>query len=144
METYVCAKSLHLHLTLCDPMDCGPPGSSVHGILQNTGMDCHFLLQGIFLTQGSNQGLLHWQADSLPSEPPGKPPKIMLPLNMFDSNIEYLHKISQRLPKISCLHPFLSNHHGLSVLSSSTETTFNPVYVKLCNCYFLSKCYYLY
>ena len=21
-------------LTLCDPMDCGPPGSSVHGILQ--------------------------------------------------------------------------------------------------------------
>ena len=23
-----------LYLTLCDPMDCGPPGSSVHGILQ--------------------------------------------------------------------------------------------------------------
>ena len=29
-------------------------------------MDCHFLLQGIFLTQGSNLCLLHWQADSLP------------------------------------------------------------------------------
>ena len=28
------AKSLHLCLTLCDPMDCSPPGSSVHGILQ--------------------------------------------------------------------------------------------------------------
>ena len=28
---------------------------------------------GIFLTQGLNPGLLHWQADSLPSEPPGKP-----------------------------------------------------------------------
>ena len=26
----------------------------------------HFLLQGIFLTQGSNKHLLHWQADSLP------------------------------------------------------------------------------
>ena len=26
----------------------------------------HFLLQGIFLTQGSNPCLLHWQADSLP------------------------------------------------------------------------------
>ena len=25
----------------------------------NTGVDCHFLLQGIFPTQGSNQGLLH-------------------------------------------------------------------------------------
>ena len=29
-----CAKSLQLYLTLCDPMDCSPPGSSVHGILQ--------------------------------------------------------------------------------------------------------------
>ena len=27
---------------------------------------CHFLLQGIFLTQGSNPRLLRWQADSLP------------------------------------------------------------------------------
>ena len=41
--------------TLCDLMDCNPPGSSVHGILQakNTGVGCHFLLR-IFLTQGSN------------------------------------------------------------------------------------------
>ena len=30
----VCAKSLQSHLTLCDPMDCSLPGSSVHGILQ--------------------------------------------------------------------------------------------------------------
>ena len=29
-------------------------------------MECHFLLQGIFPIQGSNQHLLHWQADSLP------------------------------------------------------------------------------
>ena len=28
-----CAKSLQLCPTLCDPMDCSPPGSSVHGIL---------------------------------------------------------------------------------------------------------------
>ena len=28
------AKSLQLSLTLCDPMDCSLPGSSVHGILQ--------------------------------------------------------------------------------------------------------------
>jgi len=28
--------------TLCDPMDCGPPGSSVHGIFQaRTGVGCH-------------------------------------------------------------------------------------------------------
>ena len=29
-----CAKSLQLCLTLCEPMDCSPPGSSVRGILQ--------------------------------------------------------------------------------------------------------------
>ena len=35
-------------------------------------MGCHFLLQGIFLTQELNPGLLHWQEDSLPLAPPGK------------------------------------------------------------------------
>ena len=30
----VCAKLLQLCPTLCDPVDCSPPGSSVHGILQ--------------------------------------------------------------------------------------------------------------
>ena len=33
---------------------------------KNTGVGCHFLLQGIFLTQGSKSCLLHWQVDSLP------------------------------------------------------------------------------
>ena len=33
---------------------------------KNTGVGCHFLLQGIFPTQGSNLYLLDWQADSLP------------------------------------------------------------------------------
>ena len=33
-EVGVHAKSLQSCLTLCDPMDCSPPGSSVHGILQ--------------------------------------------------------------------------------------------------------------
>ena len=30
----MCAKSIHLCPTPCDPMECSPPGSSVHGILQ--------------------------------------------------------------------------------------------------------------
>ena len=47
--------------TLCDPMDCSLPGSSIHGIFpaKTTGVGCHFLLQGIFPTQGSNLGLPH-------------------------------------------------------------------------------------
>ena len=48
-------------LTLCDPMDCSPLGSSVLGDSpdKSTGVDCHALLQGIFPTQGSNPGLTH-------------------------------------------------------------------------------------
>ena len=43
--------------TLYDTLDCSPPGSSVHGDSpgKNTGVSCHFLLQGIFPTQGSNK-----------------------------------------------------------------------------------------
>ena len=38
---------------------------------KNTGVGCCALLQGIFLTQGLNLPLLHWQLGSLPLEPPG-------------------------------------------------------------------------
>ena len=50
-----------LCLTLFDPKDCSPPGSSVHGDSpgKNTGVGCHALLQGSFPTQGLNPGLLH-------------------------------------------------------------------------------------
>ena len=53
---YTAAKSLQSCLTLCDPMDYSPPGSSVRGDSpgKNTGVGCHALLQGIFPTQGSN------------------------------------------------------------------------------------------
>ena len=50
-----------LSLTLCNSMDCSLSGASVHGVLQGriTGEGSHSLLQGIFLTQGSNPGFLH-------------------------------------------------------------------------------------
>ena len=47
-----------------DPMDCSLPGSSVQAWNspgKNTGMGCYSLLQGNFLTQGSNPGFLHWR-----------------------------------------------------------------------------------
>ena len=48
-------------LALCNPMDCSLPGSSIHRDSpgKNTRVGCHALLQGIFLTQGSNPGLPH-------------------------------------------------------------------------------------
>ena len=51
-----------LCLTLKNPMNCSPPASS-HGNSpgKNTGEGCCALLQGVFLTQGSNPGLPHWR-----------------------------------------------------------------------------------
>ena len=70
---------VQLCLTLCDLMNCSLPGSSVHEIShgKNTGVGCHFLLQGIFLTQGLNLHLLHWQADALPLSHQGSSPRLL-------------------------------------------------------------------
>ena len=73
-------KSLQSCLTLCDSMNCSPtrllcPWDSPGKI---TGVGCHALCQGIFLTQESNPHLLcllHWQVGSLPLVLPGKPLK---------------------------------------------------------------------
>ena len=56
-------------------MDYNLPGSWVHGDSpgKNIRVGCHALLQGIFSTQESNWGSPTLQADSLPSQLPGKP-----------------------------------------------------------------------
>ena len=71
-----------LCLTLCDPMNCSPLGSSAHGDSpgKKTGVGCHFLLWGIFPTQGLNPGLpncrqmLYLLSHQGSPAPPGKPP----------------------------------------------------------------------
>ena len=57
----MCNKLLQSCFTLCDPMDHSPPGSSVHGDSpgKTAGVGYPALLQGIFLTQGSNLHILH-------------------------------------------------------------------------------------
>ena len=57
--------------TLCDPTDCSPTGSFVHGDSpgKNTGVCCHVLLPNPGI-QPRSPAL---QEDSLPSEAPGKP-----------------------------------------------------------------------
>ena len=70
------AKLVQSYPTLRDLMDCSPPGSSVHGILQAKILEWVAMPrpQGIFLTQGLNLcllGLLHWQAGSILLAPPG-------------------------------------------------------------------------
>ena len=59
---------------------------------KNTGMACHFLLQGIFPKQGSNLCLLClllWQVDSLPLSHPGSPPfQRYVLLSVFSINVQ--------------------------------------------------------
>ena len=62
------AKSLQSCLTLCNPMDCSLPGSFVHGILQARILG----RVAIPFSRGSS-GSPALQADSLSSEPAGKP-----------------------------------------------------------------------
>ena len=64
--------------TLCDPMDCSPPRSSVHGILQARILEwvATSSPRGLSRPRESNPCLLcllHWQAGSLPLVPSGKP-----------------------------------------------------------------------
>ena len=54
-------------LIVCDPTDCSPSGSSVHEILQAS------MLEWDLPNPGIEPGSLPLQADSLSSEPPGKP-----------------------------------------------------------------------
>ena len=54
---HLCAKPLQLYLTRYNPVDCSPPGSSVHGILQARTLEWVVVLQGVFLNEGWNMHL---------------------------------------------------------------------------------------
>ena len=71
-ESEVKVKSLS-HVWLCDPVDCSPPGSSAHGILQAR------ILEWVAISLSRASSWLKvelkspaLQADTLTSEPPGK------------------------------------------------------------------------
>ena len=70
------AKSLQLCPTLCDPMDCSPPGSSVHGILQARILAWVAMLSS--RESSSEPASPALQADSLPRSHQGTPKEILL------------------------------------------------------------------
>ena len=76
LSVYSVTKSC---LTFCDPMDCSPPSSSVHGISQARIREWSAISSFRKSSWTRDRTcisclcLLHWQVDSLPLEPPGKP-----------------------------------------------------------------------
>ena len=74
---------------------------------KNNGVGCHFLLQGIFLTQGSSPDLLLWQEDPLLSHH-GVRGIYILPWSLFHLETRVLLYIST-----GCHHWFLAILEGL-------------------------------
>ena len=117
--------------SLCDPMDCSQPGSYVHGDSpgKNTRVGCHALLQGNLPNPGIEPRSPALQADSLPSEPPGKPQntgvgKLSLLQGIFptqESNLYLLHS-SQILYQWSYQgSPYLINKSNFSVWQNRSK-----------------------
>ena len=100
MLVCMCATSLQLCPSLCDPMNVAARICPWDSPGENTGVGCHALLQHIFLTQGWNPhlwGLLYWRVGSLPLAPTGKKPL----------NVGTLSQSSTRLSSdtgAKCLH----------------------------------------
>ena len=95
---------------------------------------CHFLLQGIFLTQGSNLCLLHWQTDSLPlSHQRGFPINVSTP-----SFLPHLRLLSSWVPVNFCLRYYFLCPFQSCPLSSS-YTNMKNTWSNLLNPYSLLK-----
>ena len=95
-----------IHLSTCSVMSdsLGPHGLYPIRFLhpwdspgKNTGVGCHFLLQGIFQTQGSNPGLLHRRQTLYPLSHQGSP-CILQEHSRFFTNLNY--KIIQTYSQI--------------------------------------------
>ena len=92
-----------------DPLDCSPPGSSVHGIIQARILEwVAFPSPGDLPNPGTEPRSPALQADSLPSEPPGKPStnKINQKILGLEENTNQKFSPALLLPTTLCLQFF--------------------------------------
>ena len=127
-------------LTVCDPVDCSPPGSSVHGsfwakILK--WVASHFLLQGIFPTQESNLGLLYCKQILYCLSHQGNlyaavsPLKIMLPFSTQKRKGTWILVLKQSLIMYTSMvwtnHPTFLGFYFLVFFLLNEGTQFNSI-----------------
>ena len=108
---------------LCNPMDCNPPGSSVHGILQEYWSGELFPSLGIFPTQESNLHLLHCRRIFYHLSHQGSPPNVSAYLD-FPS---FLLPIT--LEEFSCLLSNQEPSHHLCIISHSPPPSYSESYL---------------
>ena len=113
--------------TLCYPMDCSLPGSSVHGIFQARVLEWVAIPSPGYLPDpGIEPGSPGLQADALPSEPPGKPTASFLlssytALFFFLAVITIWHHIIVNMCTVH-LCEILQEQGSVSIVSSTLPT----------------------
>ena len=103
----VCVCVTQLCLTLCDPMDCSPPGSlSMEFSRQESWSGLPFPTPGNLLDEGTEPGSPAEKAESLLSEPPGKLSVSVREHKYFGSYINYVPALC-----VSLFHLLLVHKH---------------------------------
>ena len=115
ISTYVLDKSLQLCLTLCNPKDCSPSGSSLHGILQARILEWVVMLFSRRSSQSRDQTCvskcpLHCKAGSLPLTPSGKPT-----YTYTDTQIYSCVCTQAPIYTWTCTHSYLHTRHHPSL-----------------------------
>ena len=120
--------------TLCNPMDCSQPGSSVNGILQAK------ILEGVAISfsrdlpkPGTEHGSPILQADYLPTKPPGKSTCIQListsTIHQFKKQSKHFFKVSVLICSTVCINRLINphkNYWGSSVIFDSIKGVLRP------------------
>ena len=131
---HCCCLVAQPHLTLCNTMDCSPPGSSVHGILQARILEWAAISfsRGIFLTPGIECVSPAWADRFFTTEPLGRLLCQSWPLQPLllttDTPSQEMHNPPSHgsFPKLrGCILPELSlnSSHGHI---NTTESIWNP------------------
>ena len=117
--------------TLCDPMDTRllRPWDFLG---KSSGVGCHFLLQGIFPTQGSNPGLLHCRQTLYCLSHQGSPTGSWIPSNNYNGRRgPMIHKLrTETLHKAKCKQ-LLSRHSIFSLSQKEKKHSRNKASTQL-------------
>ena len=102
---------------------------------KNTGMGCPALLQGIFLTQGSNLHLfclLHWQVGSLPLVLPGIPPTHIhtmlcpsISFSVFDNYKQYFYTFINIIINYNIIIIIIFNTNIINIIFNNNYNVIN-------------------
>ena len=104
--------------TLCNPMDCSLPGSSIHRNFpgKSTGVGCHFLLQEIFPIQGLNPGLPYCRQTLYHVSNQGSPSNVLVRF--------IIHRHNPKMPNRCCASFFVVGNEICRYLSLTLKEMF--------------------